>query len=413
MHFREGARLALQQIRQEKLKSAFSLLGVIIGIMSLVVVVSVVEGLDRYIKEDFASEVFGINTIQLRRFPSIQVASSGVSAREWNRRPYITFRDADVVRSALNVPSLVGIESNTNGEVRSWDGLTAQSVEIATVSHEIFLIRSLAVEEGRAFSAQESEAGTPVAVLGSGLAAALFPDGDPLEQRIRIRGFPFRVVGVLESQGSLFGQSLDNRVMIPPFTRIDRLRTRPNSVQTVLIQTLNPEDLDAALLEVEGAMRVEHRLAPGEENDFHLETAEQSLAFWDQISRILFVAVPGLVGISLIVGGIVIMNIMLVSVMERTREIGVRMALGARRQDIVNQFLVEAGTLSAAGAAVGVGAGLGLTAAVRVFTPLPAAVALHWIVLAVVLGTGVGVIAGVYPAVRASRMDPVAALRYE
>jgi putative ABC transport system permease protein len=413
MHLREGARLALQQIRQEKLKSTYALLGVIIGIMSLVVVVSIVEGLDRYIKEDFASEVFGINTIQLRRFPNIQVASTGISARERNRRPYITFRDADIVRSALRVPSLVGIETSTSGEVRSWEGLSAENVEIGTVSHEVFSIRSLFVESGRAFSAQESEAGTPVVVLGSGVASALFPDTDPLEQRIRIRGFPFRVIGVLESQGSLFGQSLDNRVLIPPHTRIDRLRTRPNTVNTVLIQTLNPEDLDAALLEAEGAMRVEHKLRPGEENDFHLETAAQSLAFWDQISTILFLAVPGIVGISLVVGGIVIMNIMLVSVMERTREIGVRMALGARRRDIVSQFLVEAGTLSGAGAIVGVAIGLGLTALVRAMTPLPAAVALHWIVLAIALGSVVGIVAGVYPAVRASRMDPVAALRYE
>jgi len=413
MHLREGARLALQQIRQEKLKSTFSLLGVIIGIMFLVVVVSVVEGMDRYIKEDFASEVFGINTIQLRRFPNIQVASSGVSARERARRPYITFRDADVVRAALNIPSLVGVESSTSGEIRSWEGLTAQNVEIGTISHEVFTIRSLLVENGRPFSAQESAAGTPVVVLGSAVAAALFPETDPLEQRIRIRGFPFRVVGVLESQGSLFGQSLDNRVLIPPFTRVDRLRTRPNTVSTVLIQTLDPADLGAALLEVEGAMRVEHRLRPGEENDFHLETAEQSLAFWDQISTILFLAVPGLVGISLVVGGIVIMNIMLVSVMERTREIGVRMALGARRRDIVSQFLVEAGTLSGVGAIIGVGIGVGLTAAVRLLTPLPAAIAPHWIALAIFLGSGVGIVAGVYPALRASRMDPVAALRYE
>jgi putative ABC transport system permease protein len=187
----------------------------------------------------------------------------------------------------------------------------------------------------------------------------------------------------------------------------------PNNVENVVIQAIRPEDLPTALMEAEGAMRVERRLRPGEENNFQLDTAEQSLAFWDQISRVLFIALPGLVGISLVVGGIVIMNIMLVSVMERTREIGVRMAVGATRKDIVSQFLVEAGTLSGVGAIVGVAIGVGLAGAIRTLSPLPAAIAPLWIALAIFLGVSVGLIAGVYPAVRASRMDPVAALRYE
>ncbi len=168
-----------------------------------------------------------------------------------------------------------------------------------------------------------------------------------------------------------------------------------------------------AMVEVEAIMRVRHRLRPGQSNDFALDTADDTMAFWARISRILFMAFPTLVGIALVVGGIVIMNIMLVSVTERTREIGMRKAIGARRRDIVLQVLVESATLSGSGALVGIGIGIGLAQIVRAVSPLPAAIAPVWIVVSVVLGAGVGIVAGLYPAVRASRLDPVVALRYE
>jgi putative ABC transport system permease protein len=184
-------------------------------------------------------------------------------------------------------------------------------------------------------------------------------------------------------------------------------------VDQVVIQTLNPDRLRDAQMELEGIMRTRHRLRPGEPNDFALETAEEAISFWENISRILFTALPGLVAISLVVGGIVIMNIMLVSVMERTREIGVRKALGARRRDILTQVLIESATLSTVGAALGVAAGLGIAMLVAALSPIPAAVSFRWIALGVSLGLTVGIVAGVYPASRASKLDPVDALRYE
>ena len=184
-------------------------------------------------------------------------------------------------------------------------------------------------------------------------------------------------------------------------------------IDEVMIQTESLELLREAQVEAEGIMRARRGLRPREVNNFELETAEQTLSFWDNISRILFVAFPGLVSISLVVGGIVIMNIMLVSVMERTREIGVRKAIGARRKDIVLQVLIETATLSGVGALAGIGIGIVLTMIVRAASPLPAAVAPHWIALGVALGVTVGVLAGVYPASRAAKLDPVDALRYE
>jgi putative ABC transport system permease protein len=221
------------------------------------------------------------------------------------------------------------------------------------------------------------------------------------------------VIGVLERQGNLLGISMDNRAIAPARSPIQRLTNPHGVVDQIVIQAFDGEDLRAVMWEAEAVMRVRRGLRPATENNFELETADDSLAFWDRISRILFLALPGLVAISLVVGGIVIMNIMLVSVMERTREVGVRMAIGARRRDIVSQFLVEAATLSGVGAVIGVGIGVAVTLLVRAISPLPAAVAPHWIVFGVLLGVGVGVGAGVYPALRASRMDPVEALRYE
>ena len=412
MQFAEGMRLALQQIWTEKLKSFFSLLGVIVGVMFLIVVVSIVEGMDRYIREDLASVVFGVNTVTLRRWSDgPDFGGSGARARQ--RRPRITYEDLEAVREQITIPASVGAESDTRGEVVADNGQSVENVRIHAVSPEIMVIRDWVVERGRTFSPQEAERGTAVVVLGAQTADLLFENLPPLGRRVRIRGLPYRVVGVLEEQGSLFGQSLDNQAIAPARSPIQAVTNPRGIVDQVVAQSQEPADLRPLQREIEGIMRARRRLRPADENNFSVETAEDTLSFWDNISRILFLALPGLVAISLIVGGIVIMNIMLVSVMERTREIGVRKALGARRRDILSQVLIESVTLSGVGAALGVAVGVGLTYLVRVLSPLPAAVDVKWIALGVSLGVLVGVISGVYPASRASKLAPVDALRHE
>ena len=371
MQFAEGIRLALQQIWAEKLKSFFSLLGVIVGVMFLIVVVSIVEGMDRYIREDLATVVFGVNTVTLRRLSSDEPNSSGSNARARQRRPRITYEDLEAVREQITVRARVGAESDTGGEIVADNGKAVENVQIHAVSPEIMAIRDWVVERGRTFSPQEAERGTAVVVLGTDTAELLFETLDPIGRRVRIRGFPYRVVGVLEEQGSLFGFSLDNLAIAPARSPIQALTNPRGIVDQVVAQSQDPAELPTLQGEIEGIMRAQRRLRPADQNNFSLETAEDTLSFWDNISRILFLALPGLVAISLVVGGIVIMNIMFVSVIERTREIGVRKALGARRRDILSQVLIESVTLSGVGAALGVAVGVGLTYLVRAAFPAP------------------------------------------
>jgi len=414
MQVREGIRLAFAQIRAQKLKSFFAVLGVIIGVMFLITVVSVIEGMNRYMEEDFARRLFGLNTLTLRRIPSVQVNPSAELRRQWWRRPRLTMEDADAIRARLTVPALVAVQSDAGGRLKADDtGIEVENVWLTAASADYFRIREYEVARGRLFSTPEARAGANVVVLGHDAADKLFGLLDPIGRTVRIGGFPFRVVGVLEKQGTLCGISLDNRAVAPARSQIARIAMRRGYVSEILIRVPDADLLQRAEHEVEAIMRVRHRLRPTEANDFEIETAEDSLSFWTRISRILLIAFPGLVAIALVVGGIVIMNIMLGSVTERTREIGVRKALGARRKDILLQVLVESAVLSGTGAAIGIAIGNGLAQIVEAASPLPAAIAPHWMAIAVLMGTGVGILAGIYPASRAARLDPVVALRQE
>lgn len=412
MQFFEGVRLAFVQIRTERLKSFFSLLGVIVGVMFLIIVVSIVEGMDRYIREDLSAVVFGVNTVTLRRFGD-DADFGGSDARQRARRPRLYHADLEAIRSGISIPSTVGGLSATGGRVEADNGRLVEQITIVGLTLEMLEIRNWKVARGRPFTRQEEDRGVAVVILGSAAAETLFPGLDPIGRKVRIRAFPYRIIGVLEEMGTIFGESRDNLALAPIKSPIQAVTAPHGVVEQIVIQTAEPETLHAAQMETEGIMRVRRGLRPGEPNDFGLITAEEALSFWDNISRILFLALPGLVGISLVVGGIVIMNIMLVSVMERTREIGVRKALGARRRDILVQLLVESVTLSGFGAALGVAAGVGISSLVAALSPMPSAVDGGWIAVGVSLGLIVGVCSGVYPAYRASKLDPVDALRFE
>ncbi|MBI3081739.1 MAG: ABC transporter permease, partial [Gemmatimonadetes bacterium] len=323
MPFVEAIRLALQMIWSQKMKSGFSLLGVFIGVTFLIAVVSIVAGMNRYMTEKFAGTFFGMNTFHLRRFPELKVA---------------------------------------------------RDVEVTGAGEMYFEIRNYTIEQLRSFTAQEARAGLPVMVLGHELADRLFEGQDPIGREVKIQAIPYRVVGVVEAQGNLFGISLDKFAVAPAHAPVKRFVNPPGIVDLVLIKARSVPEMQLAMEQAEAVMRSRRELRPAEDNNFVLETSAGILDTWGKINRILLAALPGLVSISLVVGGIVIMNIMLMAVAERTREIGIRKALGARRRDILRQFLVESATLAVVGAMIGIAAVL---AAVAVVPDGPVKRAIH------------------------------------
>lgn len=413
MPFREAIRLALAQIRVQKLKSFFTLLGVTIGVMFLIAVVSIVEGMGSYMENDFAARIIGVNTFQLRRFPDIQMGNITMQTwREWQRRKRITMDDVQAVATALPPEARWAIESGDQLEVSSPYARPAR-LWVEAVGGDYFRIRKLGAERGRLITPQEMELGSRVVVVGRDIAQRYFRNLDPLGRRLTIAGTQYEVVGVAEKQGSVFGISLDRMVITPSSSPVQRQVNPHRVVDGMKIQLPTTEAMIEAQEVVRSVMRQRHRLRPSQPDDFAVESSESALEFWEGVKSKLIVAGAVLPAVGLVVGAIVIMNIMLVAVAERTREIGIRKALGARRRDILSQFVVEAATLSAVGAAFGVLIGIGLSKLIAAASPLPAAVAPWSIVAAIAMGAGVGIIAGVYPATRASRLDPIQALRSE
>jgi putative ABC transport system permease protein len=414
MPFLEAVRLALTTIRVQKLKSFFTLLGVTIGVMFLIAVVSIVEGMGAYMEKDLVGKIIGVNTFELRFRPYINLGDVDESEwRTYRTRPRITEEDIGPVTAAL--------PEGTRWYVESMDRLNVESryarptlVQVNAVTGQYFAVKNMAVTKGRLLNPVDHAQGSQVIVIGQDVADHFFPSLDAIDRQLKIGNVPYTVVGVAEKQGSSFGQSFDRFVVAPYETPVKRLLNRRKGViDGIIVQAPSAPLIQPLQESVRQVMRTRHKLRPGQRDDFSLTTSESALAFWNKIKGVLVYAGIALPAIGLVVGAIVIMNIMLVAVAERTREIGIRKALGAKRRDIMSQFLVESATLSTMGAILGIIIGLGTAKFISTVSPLPAAVAPWSLVVGVLLGAGVGIIAGVYPASRASRLDPITALRAE
>ena len=397
----------------QKLKSFFTLLGVMIGVMFLIAVVSIVTGMSKYVEEDFMGRMLGANTFTVRRYPWFGNNTTEEEWQEWQRRPRVYHRDVALVRSSL--------PAGTNYAVESQDMLWATTHLRASAAgrgargggrllHDQE-VRSLQRPHLHAAGSRARHAGHRHRRRGRRSSSS--PGSTPSAASCASAAFRIQVVGVIEHQGNLFGQSLDKTAFAPFNSPLHRLTNPRGDIDGLMVQAPNDVMMRDAMETVREVLRAHRGLRPAQRDNFVMETSESALVSFQQTKNIMTIAGTALPAIGLVVGGMVIMNIMLVAVAERTREIGIRKALGARRKDILRQFLVEAATLSTLGAILGILLGILGAKIISLNTPLPAAIAPWSLVAATLLGTVVGIVSGVLPARKASRLDPIEALRQE
>jgi putative ABC transport system permease protein len=410
----EAVVLALQTVWSHKLRSFFTLLGIIVSVAFLIAVVAVIQGMNAYVRERLAGAIVGVNAFQIRRDP-IQVGFVDDELyRRMQRRPIIAPEDVAYIERALPDAQAIALQSGWPTPMAdvAWRNRTIGDAFVFGVTAPYQTVQDYRLAAGEGLNDIDVRERRLVAVLGFDVAEKLFDDiARAPGQRIRIRGSEFTIKGVIAKKGTVLGQSWDGFVMLPITTFESMYGRRQTTVISVKMD--RADQVAGAMLRAEEAMRIAHRLRPGQDNDFTVDTAEGLIAFWQSLTRVIFTVVPAVVAIGIVVGGIVIMNIMLMSVTERTREIGIRKSLGATRGDIRRQFLAESITLALTGGVLGLAVGAGLAGLVGAFTPLPARVTLWSVGVAVSLGMSVGVLFGVYPATRAARLDPITALRAE
>jgi putative ABC transport system permease protein len=414
MPFSEALRLALQAIWHSKLRSFFTLLGIIVSVAFLVMVVAIIQGMNAYVRENITGALIGTNAFQVRRTPINVGLMDDDQVRAISKRPLITLRDAEVVRRAVPGAQAVALQSGWPTPVSdiSHRNRTVENAVVFGVTPPYQVVQDYRFAAGTPLSDPDVRDRRNVAVLGHDVAERLFDEPVmAVGRKVRVAGRELLVKGVIAKKGRVLGQSFDTFVLLP-FTTFESMYGRRKTT-VVSVKMPTAESIDPAMAHAEEAMRLAHRLRPGEPNDFTVDKATALVAFWRNLTEVLFTAIPAVVCIGIVVGGIVIMNIMLMTVNERIHEIGIRKSVGATRHDIRRQFLVEAVALASLGGLLGVLLGWGSALLVASATPLPARVTLWSVGAALALGASAGVLFGVYPATRAARLDPITALRAE
>ncbi|MCL4814156.1 MAG: ABC transporter permease, partial [Vicinamibacteraceae bacterium] len=399
--------IALGAIWASKLRAFLTVLGNIVAVMSIIAVVSLIQGMNSYVGEAITREV-GAGTF---RIDKVGVVTDEEEEREaWRRNPDVSLADLRAVRGFSPLISAVMAESGTQTSLAYRD-VTLDTVRVRGVSAEYQQFSGYNAVLGRLPSPMEVQRNRPVVLLGWDTAEKLIKDRSPIDQVIRVGGTHMRVVGVNEKKGAMMGQSQDDFVVMPLGKFRQLFGTRRSLELTV--KPASASLLEDAMEEARIAMRVERKLRPRDPDNFGLFTSETLMNLWRTFSQGAFAVLIGIVSLSLVVGGIVIMNIMLMVVSERTREIGLRKALGARKRDIVWQVLTESTTLSVVGGIVGTTLGFVAALLVAQFTPIPADIQLWSVVLGIGMTAAVGLFFGLYPAIRAANLDPIEALRRE
>ena len=404
-------RLALDSIRAHKLRSFLTLLGIIIGVSSVVLVGAAIDGLGVY-AEGITSKAFGTDSYLIAQIAQVGRLTRKQLADKQRRNKPIRPEEVEYLRTTTGEKVMYSPYAQRADDVKG-EGQIYEGAGIIGASSTLAEMRDIPVIDGRFFTETEERMRRPVAVIGEDIRNTLFPGLSPIGKKIRISGVEFEVIGLLERQGSSFGRTLDNPVYIP-FPLYDQLYGVKRG--TAVFGRARPESglkLDEALDSTRSALRSRFHTRPGQEDNFDTLTPDSVRSFVDQILSIIAAVVVPVTSISLVVGGIVVMNIMLVSVTERTREIGIRKSLGARHSDIMLQFLTESVILSLIGGLFGLGLGAGVAKLLTIAFGATLKVTAPYVLLAIFVSSTVGIISGWYPARRAARLDPVAALRAE
>lgn len=402
----EAVFIALQAIWANKLRSFMTVLGNIVAVMSIVTVVSLITGMDTYVGDAIVSGVGADGFTVERR----GITSTQEEIDQARNNPRITTKEAEYIRQFSPLVSAVVARAESRGEV-TYNQAVLEQAEVIGVTRDYLYFSNFDVERGRMISQTEIDRYTPVVILGADVATRLFSGADPLDKTIRIGGRQFRVVGISEQRGSMGGRSQDEYVVIPlgNYQKIYGSQQSLNLMVKPKDTSLMGQAMDDAVV----AMRTFRGLTPKEPNNFGVFSSGTIIDIYEQATNGIFAVLIGVVALSLVVGGIVIMNIMLMVVSERTREIGLRKALGAKRADVMTQVLTESVTLSTIGGFVGIVLGFLAAQAMASFSPLPARLELWSVVLGLVITAAVGLFFGAYPAARAARLDPIEALRQE
>ncbi len=404
--FIEAAAIALNAIWTNKLRSFLTVLGNIVAVTSIIAVVSLVQGMNVYVTDVIVSDV-GADNFTIQRTPVVRTEEDEERIRNY---PRVTLEDAAAIRRFSDRIGAVAAQAGGAARI-TYGNESLESVSLQAVSRDYVYFSTYNVERGRLINPAEIARNRQLTVLGWQTADRLFGPADPIDKVIKIGSLHFRVVGVSEKKGSAFGQSQDEFAIIP----LGVFRKMFGSRQSLqlLVKPRSPDLVRPAMDDATVALRIERRLRPKEEDNWGMFTSDTLLGIYEQATKGLFAVLIGIVALSLVVGGIVIMNIMLMVVSERTREIGLRKALGARRRDIVWQILTESVTLSTFGGMVGTGLGFLLALAISKVSPLPAAVQIWSVALGLGITAVVGLFFGLYPAMRAAALDPIEALRRE
>jgi putative ABC transport system permease protein len=405
--FYEAAIIALGAIWSNKLRSFLTVLGNIVAVTSIIAVVSLVQGMNGYVTTAILSGV-GADNFTIQRMPVVRSEEDEERVRN---NPRITLEEASAVRRYSENVGAVAAQAQSRATM-TYGGQTVDGAQVQGVSRDYVSFGTFNAERGRLISPAEVDAGRPLTVLGWEVADKLFGPADPLEKTIKIGDLHFRVVGVSEKKGSFFGNSQDNFAIIPLGVFKKMYGSRMFGLQ-LLVKPRAPELVKVAMDDATVALRIERRLRPKQPDNFGMFTSDTFLDIYKTATNGIFAVLIGVVAMSLVVGGIVIMNIMLMVVSERTREIGLRKALGARRRDIVWQILTESVTLSIFGGIVGISLGFGLALLISKLSPLPASVQPWSVIMGIGITALVGLFFGLYPAIRAASLDPIEALRRE